>query len=462
MRAAGPAPWPLSLPPLGPERPYVLPPVLSNVLPNGLHVQAVRCGELPLVSLRLVVRGGRADDGAGEPGLAEVLAEALEEGTASRSSGALFDLLQGAGGDLSAEAGGDATLVAGEGLASSTGLLIDLLADVAQHAAFPRRGVARVKALCLEDLLADEAEPSFLAWRALARELYGTHPYGTVAPTREGLRAVSPEVLRREAARRLRPERSLLVVAGAVEPEQVTRRVAAAFGGWSGTGKAPPEVAVAAPRAVDRPVVLLDRPGSAQATLLVGGLGVTRRDPSFWPLAVGATLLGGAFSSRLVQKLRVVKGWAYAVGASSSWAPGRGTVRAWASVRSEVAEAALAELTAEMARMGAEAPSEAETDLARRRNAGLHVLGLETPAGVARELAEAWLGGLGPSSLVEAIPALGRVTPSSVRRAGARYLDPSRMVRVVVGDARRLGKALSSSGTAVRPGGGGGRSRKRV
>ena len=460
MRAAGPAP---PLPPLGPDKPYKLPAVLSTVLPNGLAVQAVRCGELPLFSVRLVVRGGRADDAPSVPGLAEVLAEALEEGTASRSSAVLYDLLQGAGGDLSAEAGGDATVVAGDGLAASAGLVIDLLADVVQHPSFPLRGVARVKALCLEDLLADEAEPSFLAWRALAREIYRAHPYGTVAPTREGLRSLSRETLHREATRRLRPERSLLVVAGNVDPEQVTRRVAAAFGGWAGKGRPPAEVAEAVSGRFERTVVLLDRPGSAQATLLAGALGVTRRDPEFWPLAVGATVLGGAFSSRLVQKLRVAKGWAYAVGASSSWAPGRGTVRAWASVRSEVAAAALADLTAEMTRIGMETPSEAEVDLARRRNAGLHLLGLETPAGVARELAEAWLGGLGPSSLAQAIPALGLVTPLGVRRAGARYFDPIRTVRIVVGDARKLRKALSSLGTVVQPGiGPGGRSRKRA
>jgi zinc protease len=436
------------LPPLPPERPFVVPEVDTFTLANGLEVQTVTVPGLPLVTLRLVIRGGRADDGR-VAGFTELLADALEEGTTSRSAVQLFDLLQDAGGDLNADAATDATIVAAHGLASSLPLLAELLADVVRNADFPRDGVRRVKALSLEDLETDESEPGFLASRAFARAVYGSHPYGTVAPTRSSIRAVTQGRLRAELPRRLRPERALLVVAGAVHPKEV-RQAVEPFAGWEGAGAAPgppPE----APGTGRRSIVVLDRPGSVQATLVVGNVGTRRTDAAAWPLDLAVTIYGGAFSSRLVQNLRVEKGYTYSPGAASTWLLGRGVVRTWASVRTEVVGPALAEIFREMERMGGEEVGAEELRRARRRESGLHLLSLQTAEGLARELGELWLSGLGPASLGEGVKAFARVTASEVLEASRRFLDPSRTVVVAVGDARKLGKALSSFGAVVRP-----------
>jgi predicted Zn-dependent peptidase len=435
------------LPPLPPERSYVVPEVDAFALPNGLQVRTVPVPGLPLVTLRLVIRGGKADD-SGAAGFSEMLADALEEGTTTRSATQLFALLQDAGGDLSADASADATTVTAHGLASSLPLLVALLADVVRNAAFPGEGVRRVKALALEDLETDESEPSFLASRAFARTLFGRHPYGTVAPTRSSIRALTRERLRAELPRRLRPERALLVVAGAVRPEEV-RRAVEPFGCWEGKGRAParpPRVA----RTRERSIVVLDRPGSVQATLVVGNVGVRRMDPAAWPLDLAITVYGGAFSSRLVQNLRVEKGYTYSPGASSTWLALGGVVRTWASVRTEVAGLALGEILREMERMGSEEVSGEELDRARTRESGLELLSLQTAAGLSREVGELWLAGLGPERLGEGVAAFSRVTAPEVLRASREFLDPSRAAVVAVGDARRLRKALSSFGTAVR------------
>jgi predicted Zn-dependent peptidase len=436
-----------ALPPLSADRAFVVPDVDDFVLPNGLQVRTVPFSGLPLVTLRLVIRGGRADDGAAAAGFSELLADALEEGTRNRSADELFDLLQFAGGDLKADASTDATIVEAHGLASSLPLLAELLADVVRNAAFPKEGVRRVKALALEDLETDESEPAFLASRAFAREIYGRHPYATVAPTRSSIRATTRERLLCELARRLRPDRSLLVVAGNVRPEEV-RRAVEPFAAWKGKGVAPgppPE----APRTEKRSIVVLDRPGSVQATLVVGNVGTRRTDPEAWPLDLAVTVYGAAFSSRLVQNLRVEKGYTYSPGAASTWLLGRGVVRTWASVRTEVAGPALAEIFREMGRMGSEEAGAEELDRARRRESGLHLLSLQTASGLARELGDLWLSGLGPAALADGANAFARVTAAGVVEASRRFLDPARTVVVAVGDARRLRKALSSLGPVV-------------
>ena len=73
------------LPLLPPERPFVVPEVDAFALPNGLQVRTLPVPGLPLVTLRLVIRGGKGDD-AGAAGFSELLADALEEGTTMRSA----------------------------------------------------------------------------------------------------------------------------------------------------------------------------------------------------------------------------------------------------------------------------------------------------------------------------------------------------------------------------------------
>jgi predicted Zn-dependent peptidase len=199
-------------------------------------------------------------------------------------------------------------------------------------------------------------------------------------------------------------------------------------------------------RTRERSIVVLDRPGSVQATLVVGNVGVRRTDPFAWPLDLAVTVYGGAFSSRLVQNLRVEKGYTYSPGAASTWLVGRGVVRTWASVRTDVAGPALAEIFREMERMGREEVAPEELERARRRESGLELLSLQTAAGLAREVGELWLAGLGPEKVGEGVEAFGRVTAPEVLRASREFLDPARAAVVAVGDARRLRKALSSVG----------------
>ena len=406
------------LPPLGPPRPVPAPRVDRAVLPNGLAVQVVPYAGVPLVSVRLVTRGGLSDDPAGSPGLARLLAASLREGTTTRTSAVLAELAQEAGGDLSAGAGPDSLSIGASGLAARVPLLLDLVADLATCPAFPADGVARVKDLVHEDLETSESEPSYLAVRAFARALYGSHPYGTISPTSASIDAVTPELLAAEALRRLRPERSLLLVAGDVDPAAVH-----AF-----------------------TIHLVNRPGSVQTNLLVGNLGFPRTDPDAHPLELAMTIYGGSFTSRLVQNLREEKGYTYSPGAGASWLAGCGTVRSYAAVRTEVTGAALNEILYEMERMATTQATDEELERAFRRDAGSLAISLQTAAGVADEVARLWVLGLPPEEIGREVDELARVTKADVRRASRRVFGTGAARIVAVGDAAAIREELGTFG----------------
>lgn len=440
---------PANLPPLGPERAVPNPHVDATTLPNGLAVQVVPRPGVPLVTVRLVTRGGMALDPPGSPGLARLLAATLREGTRSRTGVRIADLAQEAGGDLSAGAGPDSLTIGASGLAARLPLLLDLVSDVARHPAFPEEGVERAKDLALEDLETSESEPFFLAVRAFARAVYGSHPYGTISPTAASIDAVTPELLAAEACRRIRPDRSLLLVAGDVDAAEVRCEAQRLFGDWAADGAPPAPVPLPATGPGPRRILVLDRPGSVQTNLLVGNLGFPRTDPDAWPLELAMTIYGASFTSRLVQNLREEKGYTYSPGAGASWLDGCGTVRSFAAVRNEVTGAALNEILHEMERMATTEPSDEEMERAFRRDAGSHAISLQTAGGVADELARLWVLGLPPDEIGRVVDALAGVTKADVRRASRRVFGTGFARIVAVGDAAAIREELATFGELV-------------
>jgi zinc protease len=435
---------PNELPKLLDDKPLPAPDVVSALLPNGLAVQVVRRDGVPLASVRLVVSGGLSDDAPAEPGFARLLADALKEGTAARTGAEVATATQEAGGDLVTGALPDSLTLAVSGLAGKMPLLLDLVADVARNASFPAEGVARVKALAHERLATDESDPFFVAARAFAKSLYGGHPYGVISPTAASIDAVSPERLSTESRRRLRPERSLLLVVGAVDPAAVTAEAARLFGSWKGSGDAPPPAPEARPPAAPRKIEILDRPASVQSVLVVGSLGPLRASADASALELAMTIYGGTFSSRLVQNLREEKGYTYSPGAAVRWLAARGPVRSRAAVRNEVTGASLGEIFHEMTRMATTEPTDEEMDRSRRVFVGLKAISLQTGPGLADELSRLWVLGLPPSEIGLTTEALAKVSKADVKRVSKRYLAAESARVVAVGDAKVIREEVGS------------------
>ncbi|HEX6283344.1 MAG TPA: insulinase family protein, partial [Pyrinomonadaceae bacterium] len=123
-------------PPLQP-RPIAIPAARETVLPNGLTVVVVEDTRLPLVSYRLAFRVGGAFDPPDVPGLTDLLAGLLPEGTASKSSRELADEVARMGASLSAGATSDYTIVAASALASFNDQILGLMAEIVLQPSFP-------------------------------------------------------------------------------------------------------------------------------------------------------------------------------------------------------------------------------------------------------------------------------------------------------------------------------------
>jgi zinc protease len=446
-------PLPAELPPFGKDKPLAVPNITQQTLPNGLQVWVVPRNGIPRVDFVLAVRGaGLGADAPDAPGRAKLLAGLLSEGTATRSSRQIAEAAQAMGGGVGAGASNDGITVSGNALASHAQGMAQLLADVARRPAFPDNEVQLAKTNALQALKASSTQPGFRAAKALNNAIYGSHAYGRTQETEAAITAVTAEGLRAEHARRFRPDRALLVITGRIDAAAALKLAQAAFGDWQAKGDAPPELtAPAASAPVQR--LLLERPGSVQATLRLGRPGIAASGDEQVALRVASTVIGQGFSSRVNQNLREEKGYTYGASAGGvSWRVG-GAITGGADVRNEVTGAAMTEYIKEYRRLGAEPVPDAELAMNKRYMAGSYLVSTQLQGSVGRQLASNWLVGLPADFLGKFVPALQKVTAAEVQAIGKKYFNPDEQSWVVVGDPAQIADQLKAFGefTTVKP-----------
>lgn len=444
---AGPkAELPKQLPPFAPDRPLPIPQIEKKTLANGLEIWVVPRNGLPRVDAVLAIRGaGLAADPAGTSGFAGLLAGLLSEGTTQRSSRDIAETAQGLGGSVGASASADGITVAGNALASRAPQMLALLAEIARSPSFPESEVRLAQANALQGLKAQEAQPGFKAERALSEVVYGDHPYARTTLSEAAIGALTPQALRQAHAARFRPDRALLVVTGRITPTAAFQAAETAFADWRATGATAPEAAPALRTATPR-FILIDRPGSVQSTVRLGRPAVAATDADYVPLQLAGTVLGGSFSSRLMQNLREDKGYTYGARGGLSALRAGGRVSASADVRNEVTGAALKEFVGELRRLGTEPVPAQELEDTKRYVAGGYLIGNQMQGAVASTLASNWLVGLPAEFLGEYVPKIRAVDAAQVQAMGRKYLDPKAMSIVVVGDPKAVEAQLQPYG----------------
>ena len=441
---------PKELPPYGPLTPFSAPAVKTIQLENGLTVWIVSRGGFPKVAAVLAVRGGLAADPQNRPGLSEVLANALSQGTKTRSARQIAEQIQAAGGDLDARATQDSIIVSTSVLADKFEQALPVLADVVANASFPDAEVAIAKRNVADSLRQREADPTFLAGRALAKIVFGDHPYCVVAPTQSSIDQTTPADLRQEFARRFQPGQALLVVVGPFQAgaETALRKAFASLKPMQGSGAQPtPRPELKFPHAI----FLVPRPESVQTTLRLAYPGPLRQDPDFESVQVANAIYGGMFGSRLTLNIREDKGYTYSPFATVRTYREAGFLFTQADVRNAVTGASLNEIDYELNRMATVPPTETEMAQARRYLVGLQAINLQSSGGLAGDLANLWINGLPPEEIARHSEKLEKSSAADVSAAAKKYFAAARATVIAVGEEKVVRQELQPFALEIKP-----------
>jgi zinc protease len=305
--------------------------------------------------------------------------------------------------------------------------------------------VARLRRREVASLAHDLDEPAVLAERAMLEAAYGDHPYGhpPEGRARDLLRARRSDVLAFHA-RNYRPAAAIVLVVGAVVEEEVLGLVRRRFGQWRGRAGAVPSVP--APPPPPSTVLVVDKPDLTQTQVRIVSAGFARRSPDYTDGMVASAILGGGFTSRLMEAIRVNRGLSYGVRSrfATSAAGGLFTISSFTKLETtgELVQVALDEV----ARFADAGPSAEELERMQSYLCGLYPLSLETHDQIAERLADLALYGLGDDEVTAFRERVRAVTADGCRSMARRYFPGPRPLVVVVGPARQVARPLERFG----------------
>lgn len=443
------------LPPPGPARPVEIAAPIEKQLANGLRVIVLpRAGSALVAAEFMVLAGGEADP-ADRAGLADFTASLLVKGTrsatGSRSASELAAAAEALGGSIRADAGWDASRI---GITVTTARLaaaLDLLADLVRRPAFAADEVERYRAQAIDGLRLSFSDPGELAPLVAARRVHGRGPYGHPRlGTPASVQRITAEELRSLHRRLYRPEQSVLVLAGGLDPDTGFALAAQVFGDWTASREARPPFSFAIEAPDGSPeVTVIDQPDAGQAAVIALLPLPPRAADGYYEGLVASSVLGGGYSSRLNREIRIKRGLSYSASADYGVLRNGGAWLASAQTKNASAAEVVGLMHRELARLSAE-PVPAEELAARKASyVGGYARRLETAAGIASLIASRVAQGLPADEIGRVIGAVDAVQSAPLQRWAAAHFKPTRLRYVIVGDARQFLAALRHDGRSV-------------
>jgi len=403
--------------------------------------------DTPLVWFDVAIRGGASTDPRGIEGLHRHAALLARRGAGKRDRAALDDTLDSLGAALDVGVSRDAVSVSGLALARHLDAVVELAADILAEPSFNQEEHARLlreTPQVLDEIRDDDSALAtrWFDWLCCPGHPYGRTPLGTEASLGQIERSAAIECWRREVV----ADNLVIGLAGDIDEASAERIVRRLTERLPATGERSATLEVPAAAAPGRRMILVDKPDRTQAQLRIGHLSGRYGAPDTAEIAIAEAVFGGMFCSRLMQEIRVKRGWSYGAGCALRRSRLPHWFEIWMAASIDVAGPAVA-LTLELfADYAANGPTEDELDFARSYLVGampFHVATarqrmqlavrdavFDLPSGFTAQLPEAFL----------------ELTTADIRAACGRQFRPQDIVTVAVTTAEQAAPALAAAG----------------
>ncbi|PPK85649.1 zinc protease [Neolewinella xylanilytica] len=434
-------------PAFGEELRITTPEIWQRELANGLNVYGVENDEVPLVYFTLVIDGGQLRDSLVKPGVAYFLAEMMTRGTKTKTPAELENAIELLGASITVRAGTESITVSGTTLARNYPATIDLLTEILLEPRWDVEEIELVRLETLSRLEQDNAEPNAIAGNEWDKLLYAENDIRSrnIRGTKASVAAITMADLQTYYERFLSPSASNFHLVGALDEAEAITALEDLTDRWE--AKEVPAIDWPAVPVIDTArVYFYDVPGAKQSVLRIGNPALAATDDDYYPATVMNYILGGGgFASRLTQELREGKGYTYGIGSRFNGTADSGTFQISTGVRSNVtleATEAIKAILEGYPDTFTEQDLETTQSFLTRSNAR------------AFETAGAKLGILENLSaydwevdyLSKREATVRAMTRDRIHQLASTYLQPERMIWLIVGDAETQLPRLSELG----------------
>ncbi len=369
FRRSAPYPDPL------PE--FILPPIESTLLSNGLALSVIYRDDLPVITLRLIILAGESLSPERFRGIAAMTANMIGQGTSTLSHSEIEERIESGGGYFSNSTYPDYSLFT---LTFSEEYLdegLETLSNMILRPSLSRREVENVKRSMFYDLVRIASDPETVAKRQLFQILFKDHPYRKNIYTEDAIRNLNQTILSTFFDRYYRPNNARIILTGNLNLSTASRKVSRYFNTWRNkdvkfTFIPPPD-----PNKGLK-VCFVDIPQEKDTTIYLGNILSPLPTKDYFPMIVLNQVLGGTPASRLFMNLRESKGFAYYAFSEIDLFKACGVFFIRAKVRPEVAYDSVMEILKEIEKITKEKMPSYEIEQAKSYLIGNFPLKIET------------------------------------------------------------------------------------
>jgi zinc protease len=430
----------------GPEPVVNIPAVWQEKLANGMGVWGIEQNELPLVQFNITIKGGHYLDKSEKPGVASLMASLMNQGTKNKTPQELEEAIEALGARINIGCSGTAVSINANCLARNYDATLALVEEMLLEPRWDTEEFALAQTRVINNLKRMQANPSYLAADVFNQKVYGDGhilAYNT-SGTLESVSAITVDDLKTFYQANLTPSVAHFHVAGNITKYKIISSLQGLVSKWPAQEVVIPDYPLSG--AVEKSqIIFVDVPGAKQSVIRIGYLAMAQTDPDFFPATVMNDHLGGNFLSLVNQILREQKGYTYGAHTSFSGSYVPGPFVATSMVRSS---ATLESLQIFKRLMEGYRTGITEKDVEATRNYLVKSYSQEF------ETLGALTGMLGNISLYskpvdyvrDEQEIIRKMTVADYTALAQKYIDPSRMYYVVVGDAATQAAQLTALG----------------
>jgi zinc protease len=433
-------------PELGPEPTLTIPEIWTDKMDNGLKLYGIEQWEIPLVQFSLVLDGGLSADDIHKVGVANLITDVMMEGTANKTPEELEEEIKLLGADIHMATGRESISIYGSTLARNFNKTLALVKEMILEPRWDEEQFKLKKTKTINEIKQHEANPDFIAYSEFNNLIYGDSSilgYDTYGKS-EVVETITIDDLKNYYHTYFAPNVASFHVAGAISKEDVEKALADLSQNWGSKEvtfanyeqPSPPEKAQ---------LYFYDVPGAKQSVIRIGLPSIPRTDPDYYAAITMNYKLGGSFSGILNMILREEKGYTYGARSYFSGMKSTGAFVASASVRSNVTRESVEIFRDEMEKYR---NGISEEDLQFTKNALIrsNARRFETLNALVDMLENISAYNL-PVDYVKQEESIIREMDQDTHKALVdKYIKPSKMIYLVVGDANTQLQGLKKLG----------------
>lgn len=308
-----------------------IPAVKEKQLANGLTVAVIERKNVPLVTVQLLVKNGANMEAAEKAGLANMTVSLLTKGTKTRSATQIAEQMEFLGGSINTGAGWNSSNVIVNVMSDKLEQAMAIMSDVVLNPTFKQDEIDLLKSQTLDNLNYNLKQPGFLANYAASAYSFGEHPAGGTPSSVGGITREDIVNFHKEV---FWTTNSVLIFTGDITQAKANLLAQKYFGKWRkqtlNLTEVPKTTAdekreTSKSKAIAKRILVIDLPNSGQAAVKyvkdvpAGRVGSNGTSAVYYPAIVLNSLLGGGYSSRLNQEIRIKRGLSYGAGSGFSW-----------------------------------------------------------------------------------------------------------------------------------------------